>query len=269
VALILVITVIAIGFALSFAALASQAPSVQLSRNIVNRAQARMIAESGLAMAVRYVQTDANWRSIKPQGVWVQNQVFADGNFTLQGQDGYDSNGDGNVEGGASFSDTTHAVTLTATGRYKGAIYAVQAVVTPKIQIVVNGLVAVGNSPAITLTTGAYIDSYNSTSGGYGGSNRANNAHVSTNSTANGGVSLGTGATIGGSVWVGPAADPNRVVALGTGASVTGSKTNLSQTVATPTITAPDLVGTGGGEDLRDRQHHRAQSEPARDHPDH
>jgi len=133
VAMILVIIAIGVAMVLALGFAISQGTSVQLARNLTGRVQARVVAETGLEMAIAYVlRSDPNWRTEKTQGVWVQDQPFGGGTFTVTGQDGRDVNGDGIVEGDGNLANSTlDFLTLTCAGNYQGAKYTVQAVVYP------------------------------------------------------------------------------------------------------------------------------------------
>ena len=133
VAMILVIIAIGVAMVLALGFAIAQGTSVQLARNLTGRVQARVVAETGLEMAIAYVlRSDPNWRTEKTQGVWVQDQPFGGGTFTVTGQDGRDVNGDGIVEGDGNLANSTlDFLTLTCAGNYQGAKYTVQAVVYP------------------------------------------------------------------------------------------------------------------------------------------
>jgi hypothetical protein len=83
-------------------------------------------------MALSYVQTHDDWRTARLPGNWVTDQSLAGGTFTIRGDDGEDTNGDGVVEGDGSFTDDTmDLLTLTATANYRGTVHSVRAVVPP------------------------------------------------------------------------------------------------------------------------------------------
>jgi hypothetical protein len=120
------------------------------------------------------------------------------------------------------------------------------AVVTPKAgggSAIANGIVSNGS---ITMGTTAIVDSFDSSRGGYGGSNVGTNSHVVTNATAVGSVSLGTGARLAGNVAVAPGGNPAQTVSVGTGATYTGTTKVMANPIAMPTVTVPNLGATGG-----------------------
>jgi hypothetical protein len=132
VAMVLVMLAVAIGVVLSCAYLTGQSTSATVAGNAGSKAQARAVAESALGMAMSYVRTHDDWRTAKAPGQWASDQPLAGGTFTVRGDDGEDTNGDGVVEGDGSFTnDTMDMLTLTATGRYRGTEHTVRAVVPP------------------------------------------------------------------------------------------------------------------------------------------
>lgn len=134
VALVLVMVAIGVVVILSLTFGQMQSVSVQLSRNITCQTQARMIAESGLEMAASYVLGDEqeSWRTLRTNGLWVQDQPYAGGSFTVYGEDGEDRDGDGVVDGDGDLADESlDLLTLTVVGSYHGATYRARAVVLP------------------------------------------------------------------------------------------------------------------------------------------
>jgi hypothetical protein len=132
VAMILVIIALAVATALSSAYLLTQGMSAQVSENVASLARARMIAESGLGMAVSYVRSDPEWRTDKSEGLWIDQHPFAGGTFSILGEDGEDTDGDGAVEGDGDLADDDmDMLTLTAVGKYRGCSHTVQIAVPP------------------------------------------------------------------------------------------------------------------------------------------
>jgi hypothetical protein len=132
VAMVLVMLAVAFGAVLSYAYLMGQSTSAKVAGNAASKAQARAIAEAALGLAVYYVKTHDTWRTDKLPGEWATNQPLGGGTFTVRGDDGEDTNGDGIVEGDGSFTDDTlDMLTLTATGAYRGTQHTVRAVVPP------------------------------------------------------------------------------------------------------------------------------------------
>jgi len=133
VALLLVLMAVAVSATLAMSFLSAQSTSIGIARNIQNHSPARYVAESGLELAVAYIRANSNWRTVQSDGAWVTDEPFAGGTFTLVGEDGVDTDGDGTVDGDGDLSDdTADLLTLTVTGEVNGAAHMVRAVVTPR-----------------------------------------------------------------------------------------------------------------------------------------
>ena len=134
VALILVLFAVTMAVVLAITFSVSQATSTGISENGQRHTRARVIAESGLEIAINHIQTSDTWRTDLVDGVWVTDQAFEDGSFTLTGQDGEDLDGDGSIDGsegdGDLADDDSDKVTLTAVGTFRGVTHRVQAIVT-------------------------------------------------------------------------------------------------------------------------------------------
>ncbi|MFQ5414621.1 MAG: hypothetical protein ACE5E6_09210 [Phycisphaerae bacterium] len=133
--LVLVATVMAA--VLSTAFLAAQGTSIGIAGNVRDHAAARHVAESGLDVAIAHVRQNTTWRTDRTNGTWATDVALGGGTFTIVGEDGQDTTGDGIItvptEGDGSLSDdATDAVTLTVTGKVNGVTHVVRSVVTPK-----------------------------------------------------------------------------------------------------------------------------------------
>jgi cytoskeletal protein CcmA (bactofilin family) len=219
--------------------------SVCTSGNISNRNTARAIAESGLRLASAYVLANSDWRTQKTPGTWVQDQPLNGGTFTVVGQAGEDTNGDGVVEGSGSFTtSTTSPVTLTATAVYRGSKWVSQTVLTPSVGGVAAGAIV---NTTVTVSGSSFIDSFDSTLGDYGGGNTSRHAHVATNSTAAGAVNISGSGMIYGDVQAGPGANVSKTVKIdNSGSRCTGTVTALAASNVMPTITVPDIGAAQG-----------------------
>lgn len=98
----------------------------------------------------------------------------------------------------------------------------------------------------ITVNSGGYIDAYDASAGPYGGSNQQLNVRVFTDTTSSGDIRLDN-ATIYGDVIVGAGADPNSVINLSNGATITGTTSASSTTATIPTYDAPSGFPTSLG----------------------
>lgn len=139
IAMVLVVISVAIAMILSLTYLQAQSTATGMADSMARRAKARALAESGLAMMISYVHTNQGWRMQLPQGAWITDQSLAGGTFTITGEDGLDTDGDGIVEGDGNIADDENdPVTITATGRYDGAAHVVKAVLAarrPRIRV--------------------------------------------------------------------------------------------------------------------------------------
>src|SRR5688572_32352374 len=84
----LVLMALAVAIILGMCFLTSASTSTTLASAADQRLRARMIAESGLAMTLTYIETDYNWRTDRANGEWITNQALDGGTFTVSGHDG-------------------------------------------------------------------------------------------------------------------------------------------------------------------------------------
>ena len=130
--LLLALLAVALATMLATSFLSAQSTTIGIARNVENQSKARYVAESGLELAVAYIRSDSAWRTAKPNGTWVTNATFGEGTFTIVGQDGQDTNGDGIVDGDGDLTDDpTDLLTLTVTGQVNGASHVARVVATP------------------------------------------------------------------------------------------------------------------------------------------
>ncbi len=104
--------------------LAAQSTSTTVGRNIQEHARACYIAESALTMTISYVQSDENWRSERSEGMWVRDAAFEGGKFTVKVYDGYDQDGDGQIDGDGDLGDDA-ADPFTIKGRVRSAAWCI------------------------------------------------------------------------------------------------------------------------------------------------
>ncbi|MEE9213000.1 MAG: hypothetical protein V3U29_10130, partial [Phycisphaeraceae bacterium] len=157
VAMLLVLIAVAMATILSLTFLHAQSTSIGVMQNVQRQSVARGIGESALVMAINYVLSDSNWRFDQTNGVWVSDESFNGGTYSIWGEDGEDTDGDGVIsvpaEGDGDLADDdTDVVTLTAIGAYAGVTHTVRAVVTSGVmtgQITLSGPDAsyVGENP--------------------------------------------------------------------------------------------------------------------------
>jgi hypothetical protein len=132
VAMLLVMIALVMGSVLAMTFLGTQSTAHGIAQNIHHHAQARAVAESGLVIAIAHVQQNADWRTTFADGLWLEDQAFQGGTFTVWGEDGYDENGDGIIDGDGDLADDdSDPLTLTVLGSIDGVTHQVQAVVHP------------------------------------------------------------------------------------------------------------------------------------------
>ncbi|HEV2294621.1 MAG TPA: hypothetical protein VGR35_12265 [Tepidisphaeraceae bacterium] len=238
----LVLLAMSIAVILGMCFLTSASTATTLSTAADHRLRARMIAESGLATALAYIEAEPTWRAQRGNGVWVTSQALDGGTFTISGEDGDRIDAAGAVVGdGNLVDDPNDPVVLTSVGEYQGVRHRVRAVRSaPKMQgIAVNERVEVKNS--------AVVDSYNPELGPYSaaiatarglaqsnGAARAPYVRLRNRARVNGDVYFGRDSTLGGAV-----------IRDGT-AVVTGTIAPLPASILTPTVVEPDWANSGG-----------------------
>lgn len=152
IAMLLVLIALAISFVMVLTFSVSHATSTQISQNISRQTQARQIAESALSLAIREINSNANWRTERSNGVWYLNKTLLNGTVTVTGEDGtYDAT-TGTVVGDGDLANiTSDKVTLTVMGQYQGVTHLVRAVVTPSGTVAsARVLMIVGNPASLT-----------------------------------------------------------------------------------------------------------------------
>jgi hypothetical protein len=249
VAMILVMISVAVSMISVLAFVSASSTGVAVSSNIANHAQARLIAESALQTTLSYITTTTDdWRTLKPNGVWSSAASLLSGTATIRVEDGIFNTvtsvldlGDGLLTG-----EKTDPVTVTVTGRYRGAAHTVRSVVVPSIEapsVAASRGLSVNGS--IKLSSNAYIDSYDSSRGKYG-KTRSYSARVETNATGSKQVEMSNNSKIYGSVYVGPGANPSSVISTNNAASITGTREASTAIVDLPVATAPNLGSSAG-----------------------
>jgi len=86
----------------------------------------------------------------------------------------------------------------------------------------------------------AYIDSYDSRKSAYGGANIGEKGHSGTNATYQGCIGLRNNATIHGSAFVGPGADPGNVIVIENNSEITGVQEALFEEKPFPSVPPPE-----------------------------
>jgi hypothetical protein len=231
----LVLLALAVALILGSCFLTSASTSTGLGKAANDRLRARMIAETGLSVALSYVEKDVNWRSNRANGVWIPSQSFAGGTFTVSGEDGETINPDGTVAGDGSLTDDrSDPVVITSVGVYNGVRHLVRAVrYPPKASgITVNERVEVKGS--------SVFDSYNPDLGTYASSTPGTTALAKSNGALRTSyIKLRNNAKVNGNVYFGPGGSLARTVQQDTTAVVTGTIGPLPAAVVMPSVTEP------------------------------
>lgn len=242
VALVLVVLAVAVAFILSLSFMNAQATNAGIARNVTNQINARQIAESALQLAIGEIERNPSYRSAHPNGAWATNQALLGGTFTITGEDGTDTDGDGIVDGDGDLTDdSSDPITLTATATYNGATHTVRAIINDT-RIVSVATIAVADKIEIKSSgskTGL-IDSWNSNLGGYS-STSGSNATVSTNSPKKDKIRVKNSGQIRGDVFVGAAGDPTVGIKVDGGGIITGTRGKLERSLLIPGVAMPDF----------------------------
>jgi len=82
--MILALLTTALAFVVGLVYLATAGTTVATSRVFANHAQARQIAESGMAIAASYIEHNPSWRGTQPQGFWIQGHSMLGGTLDLK-----------------------------------------------------------------------------------------------------------------------------------------------------------------------------------------
>ncbi|MDH3584203.1 MAG: LamG domain-containing protein, partial [Phycisphaerae bacterium] len=122
-ALILVMIALALALTLALTFVSETSTSIAISRNVQGHAHARQIAETGLTVTMAYIRRTPDWRNQQSHGVWVTDEGYGGGTFTITGLDEVDDD---------LANDPTHPMKLTAWGKYKGVVHQVSIQVVPQ-----------------------------------------------------------------------------------------------------------------------------------------
>jgi len=137
VALLLALLAVTVATMVAYSFVSAQSTTISISRNVTDQLQARYIAESGLRLAIAYIDREPDWRDDQSNGTWVSDYSIAGGTFTVVGEDGEDTDGDGVIsqmaEGDGDLADDAEdLLTLTATGKFGATSHIARVVVRPE-----------------------------------------------------------------------------------------------------------------------------------------
>ena len=265
-AMLLVLFAVAMAMVLGLSFINAQATSTTVAQNSVKRMRARAIAESGIAMAINFLEANPNWRTEKATATWLADHSMGNGRLNIRSEDRSD---------GDLADDPTDPVTLTVVSEFEGVSYRLHAVVTPRPKTNADEIFisTLGN---IALRNGSTIDSFDSSIGPYGEDNIGSAAVVATNTHDSEGVLVGHGCQIRGDVCIASVmststnttklspfidasqtlssvslADTTNLTRVVNG-SVTGETNTLVEPIAAPDILVPtEVKGRKNTGDLR------------------
>jgi HpiC1 cyclase len=83
---IVVMIAVAIAFVMSLTFLLASTTTTGIAKTMHEHARARQIAESGLMLAIRYVEQSPDWRDNRVAGVWFNSPAMYGGGATVTGQ---------------------------------------------------------------------------------------------------------------------------------------------------------------------------------------
>jgi hypothetical protein len=209
----------------------SGAKSLEQSQNW---SEAQLLASSGIEHAIACIAADTSWRTTYSTQTVTKSQ--GNGTFAWHLVD----ETDGNLA-----DDPSEPFAIISTGTVGKAAYTQRVHMAITSTGTTAGVVA---SSTVSLQGSAWIDSYDSSLGPYGGSNVGSNAMVQTNSTSTGAISLAWSTYIKGSAQVGPGGKPATVISQASGHNVTGATSAMTQTNTMPTVTAPTNLGSSTGD---------------------
>jgi hypothetical protein len=244
VAMLIVLLAVAALVPVTYVFVVNQSTTIRMAKNIENRAKSRGVAEAGLRLAIAYVQREASWRNDQTHGVWVTDVPYADGVFTITGEDGCDLDGDGiltnlDATDGDLADDPNDKFTLTVTGKVDGAAYVARAVVTPVSGSCGPGIVVSESIDVAGEQPGSRILPF------------GQSASIATNSTASGRIDIGDKGAVTADVWVGPGRDPDSepggVIVIRDDGQLTGAVRALEAPIEIPAVAAPTNVGYDRG----------------------
>lgn len=84
-AMVLVLVAVATATVLGLTFLVTSTTATAVTEHVHDHIMARHIAESGVALAMAYIEKTPTWRKDRPQGTWVINQPLMGGTFSLSG----------------------------------------------------------------------------------------------------------------------------------------------------------------------------------------
>jgi hypothetical protein len=232
----LVLIAMAIAIILGMCFLTSASTATSLSTAADQRLHARMIAESGLSIALGYIESDRDWRTTRSNGVWVTSQAFDGGTFTVSGEDGDRVDAAGAVIGDGDLADdNSDPIVVTSVGVYQGTRHLVRAVRFPP------KLPGIAVSQRAEVKRTAQVDGFNPDRGAYAAGIATSSGIAQSNGVLRGPyVRLYNRSRVNGNVYYGVSGAPASAVAKDATAIVTGLIGPLPAAIPTPDIAEPN-----------------------------
>jgi len=243
IALALVLISLAVCVVVGVAFLSGASLSTAEAQNAHRREVAKRIADSGVDVAIDYITHNADWRSARSSGVWVDAQSHGGGTYTITVEDGVDTDGDGVVDGDGDLNDdTTDPVTIRVVAYYQGTSTVTSAVYYPGG----TGSSTIAVTETIELRDNAVIDSYSASAGNYGGANVGEAAIISSNSALLPNVILSDRAQIDGHLLFPVDGDPAHAVQIEDDAVISGGYGQMPSAISM--TDASSLAGGSSGD---------------------
>lgn len=239
----LVLIAVAISMILGLAFLATASTASATAATAPSRLNARMIAESGIGIALAHINSDPAWRLTRTNGNWVVSQPLAGGTLSIDVHDGSAVDGSGAVIGDGSLSDDTQdPVVITAIGTYRGTRHRVRAVRRVPAP---TGIAVVER---VSLRRNAYVDSYDPALP-YDPATANARAIASSNGISRQAyIMLRKRSTVNGNVYYGPGGSMIKSVRMDGTATVTGTIGPLPSGVPRLDVVEPPWPGASVGD---------------------
>lgn len=228
--MVLVMVAVAVALMLTVSYVSSQGTTATVITRTADETQARLIAESGLNLAIRHITDDDEWRSGLNEGLWVNGQSLGGGTFDIELLDGDESGGDDSI-----IDDDTDEVYLIVAASFNGATHRVDAILRPGIGASVETGVMLGYK--LKMEKDSLIDSFDSSQGAYGGSNTGSDAVVVLDTSSSNKGDLDAASEIRGKAYSAYGSDADSVYE--NAHVVTGGVDTMSDALTSPTVTPP------------------------------
>ena len=124
VAIMLVTITLVICTVLAMSFLSANQTSTAIAMNVRNQSLARAVSESGLDMTSEYIRANHDWRDKFNEGIWINNEPFADGTFTISVYDLLDND---------LANDLTHPAMIASIGRVGSVTHTSRANIRPHL----------------------------------------------------------------------------------------------------------------------------------------